>query len=874
MRRQNRSLWFQVILIFVIVIVAFWGSALFFAYLNTEAMRTSVETETNLSAVLLSSRVRAAARVELLPEDGAESAPELSESLDGVLSGLMYSARREVGEDLILQVVGRDGQVYYESAPENLSDGKWGASGERGLSGEQWEEAVKELDGTKDAVLLWLGDKSWFHLTQYLYLLRPVLHGKLYMIMFNPCRMIEANQRRQTAAFAAFGLLTTVVMIVLIGNTIAVYRKKLFRLAMMDELTDLANRKYFNDMYREHTEEKGEELVGNCSLFLMDIDYFKQINDTYGHAAGDLALKAVAEGIGILAEKVGGFAGRWGGDEFIGVLPMPGERALRVMTRFCRDVAGQNVKGGEFRITVSIGVAPFGEEPDLAGLSEKADKALYVAKENGRNQAVLYGQPGRNWESVGPEGAKTPAAAALRDAGAKTVEAESVLSEDAKAAAAGALHAAGERPAVPGAVPSGDAEFVPAAEAMSGGRDGSSEKGSPEPEGSGKGKRVSWRLRLFSRREKKSGGQRVFPTGAHPGGFSGKLLHSVLLGVHWMATFVAAGGIMIGAAFLLDAASVDLATLSVAERAQFGSITPLAGTLKSIGGTTMNFMLPIFAGFMAYGMAGEEAFMAGFVGGYMTIESRSGFIGAAVAGFAAGVIIYELEKFVKHMPGVVRKAAPIIIYPFFSLVLMEFISRGAITPAATAIGNFFTELLEATLGAGRPLAGMLAGGMMAVDMGGIVNKAAYNYGVEGLAMHREFLMASVMAGGMVPPLGIAFSVLLHPEKFTKQERGRLAGTAFMGLAFITEGVLPFVFSDVFRVIPCCIAGSALAGALSAAFGCTLPAPHGGVFVVPLMEHPGLYLLSIAAGSAVTGALYALWKRKPEAAPEKEGDPLP
>lgn len=339
-----------------------------------------------------------------------------------------------------------------------------------------------------------------------------------------------------------------------------------------------------------------------------------------------------------------------------------------------------------------------------------------------------------------------------------------------------------------------------------------------------------------------------------------KLIMSTILGVRWMAPFVAGGGILIALAFLFDAVSVDLSSLTVAERANFGSITSVAATLKGIGGTTFNYMLPVFAGFMAYGIAGEEAFMTGFVGGYMTINSNSGFVRAMVAGFAAGVIANEIQQFTGHLPQYIRKAAPIIIYPVFNLLLMQLISLVIITPVSSVVGRLFTSLLEILNGYSHVAGGTLSAMMMATDMGGIVNKVAYNYGVDGSLLGNTDIMASVMIGGMVPPIGIFLSMLLFRDKYTEAERERGLGTLFMGLSFITEGALPYVFTDILRVIPSCMLGSAVAGMLSELFGCTLPAPHGGLFVFPVMQHPVWYIAALAIGSLVTAVVLGVWKK--------------
>ena len=245
----------------------------------------------------------------------------------------------------------------------------------------------------------------------------------------------------------------------------------------------------------------------------------------------------------------------------------------------------------------------------------------------------------------------------------------------------------------------------------------------------------------------------------------------------------------------------------------------------------------------------------------MVIESNSGFVGAMAAGFAAGVITNELNQFVRHMPKYIRQAAHLIMFPVFSLLLMKFLSVFVITPVAAAVGGIFRSLLESAAGTGDVWGGTLAAAMMAIDMGGIINKVAYNYGVESIADGGTLIMAAVMAGGMVPPVGIFFSMLFFGDAFTEAEKERSSATLVMGLSFITEGALPYVFTDIFRVIPSCVAGSAVAGMLSALCGCSLPAPHGGVFVFPVTAHPLLYAMSVLAGSVTTAVILGLLKRR-------------
>jgi fructose-specific phosphotransferase system IIC component len=234
-----------------------------------------------------------------------------------------------------------------------------------------------------------------------------------------------------------------------------------------------------------------------------------------------------------------------------------------------------------------------------------------------------------------------------------------------------------------------------------------------------------------------------------------------------------------------------------------------------------------------------------------------------IAGFVAGVISNEIQQFTHRLPKLIKKAAPIIIYPGFNLILMEVIATFLITPVSSAIGTVFLTLLTATETISEVFTGTLASIMMAIDMGGIINKVAYNYGVDGLLLNKTKIMACVMIGGMVPPIGIFLSMLKFPNKYTQEEKDRNIPVLVMGLSFITESVLPFVFTDPLKVIPCCMAGSALAGFLSVLFGCQLPAPHGGMFVFPVMTHPFLYILSLALGSVLTAILLGVFKKEKE-----------
>ena len=290
-------------------------------------------------------------------------------------------------------------------------------------------------------------------------------------------------------------------------------------------------------------------------------------------------------------------------------------------------------------------------------------------------------------------------------------------------------------------------------------------------------------------------------------------------------------------------------------------MTSISTYLKYLGDTTFNFMLPVFSAFMAYSLAGENAFMSGLVGGYMVINTNSGFIGAAIAGLAAGIISREINLFTDRLPKFIRGAAPIVIYPIFSLTIVQAISFFMIQPATVAMGSVFNTILDNAKIFSKPLACTIAAGMMSVDMGGIINKIAYNYGLASITAKDTLIMAAVMAGGMVPPIGIAFSTLLFKDRFCTDEKNGGILALFMGFSFITEGALPYVITDFARVIPSCIAGSAVSGLMSSLFGCRLPAPHGGIFVLPVVENPVLYLVSILTGSLVTALILGFLKKK-------------
>lgn len=332
-------------------------------------------------------------------------------------------------------------------------------------------------------------------------------------------------------------------------------------------------------------------------------------------------------------------------------------------------------------------------------------------------------------------------------------------------------------------------------------------------------------------------------------------------GVSHMLPFVVGGGILIALAFLIDGFAVDLNALPLEERANFGTITPLAALLKSgIGGVAFGFMLPILAGYIAMSIADRPGLAVGFVGGAIAANGTSGFLGALIAGFAAGYIVLGLKKLFEKLPKSLDGIKPVLLYPLFGILLIGLAMIYIVEPPIGALNTAINNGLNSLNGASAIILGALLGGMMSVDMGGPVNKAAYVFGTASIAAGNYNIMAAVMIGGMVPPLAIALATIFFKNKFTAEERKAGPTNFIMGLSFISEGAIPFAASDPLHVLPSCIVGSAVAGALSMAFGCTLMAPHGGIFVFPTVGNPLLYLLALAVGSAVGCVLLGILKK--------------
>lgn len=336
--------------------------------------------------------------------------------------------------------------------------------------------------------------------------------------------------------------------------------------------------------------------------------------------------------------------------------------------------------------------------------------------------------------------------------------------------------------------------------------------------------------------------------------FGRQLYKHLMNGVSHMLPFVIGGGILIALAFLFD-------TFNPADPSKFGSGTPIAAMFMKIGGASFSFMLPILAGFIAMSIADRPGLAVGFVGGYLANAGGSGFLGALLAGFVAGYLMLGLKKVFAGLPQSLDGIKPVLLYPVLGVFLIGVIIMFIINPPVSAINTGLMETLKSINTSSRIVLGLIFGGMMAVDMGGPVNKAAYVIGTGFLATGEYGIMASVMAGGMVPPLAIALCTTFFGNRFTPAERKSGPTNYIMGLSFITEGAIPYAAADPIRVIPSCIVGAATAGALSMAFDCTLHAPHGGIFVVPTIGNPLLYLAAIAIGSVVSCLLLAILKKR-------------
>ena len=348
-------------------------------------------------------------------------------------------------------------------------------------------------------------------------------------------------------------------------------------------------------------------------------------------------------------------------------------------------------------------------------------------------------------------------------------------------------------------------------------------------------------------------------------GVGSRIYRHLMNGVTHMLPFVVGGGILIAIAFLLDDYSID--------PSNFGMNTPIAAFFKTIGGIAFDFMLCILSGYIAMSIADRPGLAVGFVGGAVakagtTFESltnpdvtlvSSGFLGALIAGFIGGYVVLLLRKVFSFLPKSLESVKPILIYPVGGILLIGLIML-AINPVVGAINTALNNFLSSMQGANKIILGAILGGMMSVDLGGPVNKASYTFGTGMLAEGHYDIMAAVMAGGMVAPLAIALLSTFFPKKLPKKDRQSALLNYIMGFSFISEGAIPFASADPIRVIVSCVVGSAVAGAMSMLFNCTLMAPHGGIFVLPVVGNAALYLLSIVIGSVVAMLILAALKK--------------
>lgn len=347
-------------------------------------------------------------------------------------------------------------------------------------------------------------------------------------------------------------------------------------------------------------------------------------------------------------------------------------------------------------------------------------------------------------------------------------------------------------------------------------------------------------------------------------GFGTQVYKHLMNGVTHMLPFVVGGGILIALAFLFDDYSIN--------PSNFGMNTPLAAFFKTVGGAAFNVMLYILAGYIAMSIADRPGLAVGFVGGILAVQGTtfasltdstvvlvsSGFLGALIAGFVGGYIVLLLKKICSYLPESIEGIKTILLYPVFGIMLMGAFML-LINPYVGAINTAINNYLSSMSTANKVLLGAILGGMMAIDLGGPVNKAAYTFGTGMLASGQYEIMAAVMAGGMVPPLAIALLATFFPKKIAKKDKQAAYVNYIMGLSFISEGAIPFASADPLRTIPAFVAGSAVTGALSMVFNCTLMAPHGGIFVIATVGHPIWYLVSIIIGSLVSMAIMAMLK---------------
>ncbi|MGW7467608.1 PTS fructose transporter subunit IIABC [Streptomyces xantholiticus] len=353
-------------------------------------------------------------------------------------------------------------------------------------------------------------------------------------------------------------------------------------------------------------------------------------------------------------------------------------------------------------------------------------------------------------------------------------------------------------------------------------------------------------------------------TGAPGDHFGTRLRKWLMTGVGYMVPFVAAGGLLIALAFAIGGYEINTAP-SVAEHFVWTETASWAALLFQIGGAAFGFLVPVLAGYIAYGMVDRPGLVPGIVGGAIAVTVNAGFLGGLAAGLIAGAVVMAIQRV--NVPPVLRGVMPVVVIPLISSAVVGFLMFVVVGKPIASLQKAMTDWLSGLSGGNAVLLGVLLGLMMCFDLGGPVNKVAYAFAVGGLATPTDGslkVMAAVMAAGMVPPLGMALATTVRGKLFTKTERDNGKAAWVLGASFISEGAIPFAAADPLRVIPSAMVGGAVTGALSMAFDATLRAPHGGIFVVPLIGQPLLYLLAIAAGTVVTATLVVLLKSRRKA----------
>lgn len=595
-----------------------------------------------------------------------------------------------------------------------------------------------------------------------------------------------------------------IVIILVVTSFIQSYRNQIIRLATIDELTGLSNRKSFIERYDEMN-QKGK--LKDAVIFMIDVDKFKGINDSSGHASGDAALKYIGHKLKEL-ETSNIIAGRWGGDEFIGIIKSKTgdstKKAKRILEGLMEDVKSAEIIKG-ISLSLSIGIASIVDSSDITKNMERADAALYVSKNNGRGILTDYNDIPHKETDV------------IKNS---NLSADSTKTSDTAQISPDLTH-----------------------------NDPTSTKTSASNK-----KQIASSSKIFDIHYEDVSVNREDES------LYEQILGGIIDGVNHMIPFAIGGGILIALAFLTDSASIDISTLNVSQLSSFGSITAFASSFKSLGDMTFNFMFTVFSAFLAMYLGGYEAFVAGFMGGYMAFNGNAGFMGAFLAGLFAGYGIKLMKNFVKELPSTFNSFSAIIIYPVLSLLLISLLMNYIVIPSANVFNSALTQMLGAISRLGKLPLSVVAGSMMGCDMGGPVNKAAYYFGTSSL-MNKEYdVMAFIMAAGMTPPCGIALSTILFANRFSPSERRRSGVTLIMGLAFITEGAITYLLSDIVRVMISCMIGASVSATLSELFGCTLMAPHGGIFVFLIVGKPLLYFLSIMTGSLVTAVILGCIKK--------------